>query len=49
MPQPWSNGVMEYWSIEKKNIKPLTITPTLQHSSTPKLIEIEIFQLVLNT
>jgi hypothetical protein len=32
---------MEYWSIEKKDIKPLSITPTLQYSNTPKLIKIE--------
>ena len=31
---------MEYWSIEK-DIKPLAITPTLQYSNTPKLVEIE--------
>jgi len=34
-------GVMEYWSVDKKGINPLTITPTLQYSNTPKLIEIE--------
>jgi hypothetical protein len=28
---------MEYWSVEKKDINPLGITPTLQHSKTPKL------------
>jgi hypothetical protein len=32
---------MEYWSVDKKGINPLTITPTLQYSKTPKLIEIE--------
>ena len=32
---------MEYWSIEKKDINPLAITPTLQYSNTPKLIEIK--------
>ena len=35
---------MEYWSIEKNDIKPLAITPTLQCSNTPNLIEIQIFQ-----
>jgi hypothetical protein len=34
---------MGYWSIEKKDIKPLAITPTLHYSNTPKLIEIAIF------
>jgi hypothetical protein len=33
-------GVMEYWSVEKKDIKPLAITPTLQYSNAPKLIDI---------
>ncbi|MBT8367796.1 MAG: hypothetical protein KJP23_24145, partial [Deltaproteobacteria bacterium] len=32
---------MEYWSVEEKDINPLTITATLQYSNTPKLIEIE--------
>jgi hypothetical protein len=32
---------MEYWSVDKKDIHPLAITPTLQYSNTPKLIEIE--------
>jgi hypothetical protein len=32
---------MEYWSVEKKDINPFVITPTLQYSNTPKLIEIE--------
>jgi hypothetical protein len=32
---------MEYWSVEKKDVNPLAITPTLQYSNTPKLIEIE--------
>jgi hypothetical protein len=32
---------MEYWSIEKKDINPLAITPSLQYSNTPKLIEIK--------
>jgi hypothetical protein len=31
---------MEYWSIEKKDIKPLAITPTRQYSNAPKLNEI---------
>jgi hypothetical protein len=30
---------MEYWSIEKKDIKPLAITPTLHYSNAPELIE----------
>jgi len=34
-------GVLEYWSVVKKNINPLVITPTLQYSNTPKLIEID--------
>jgi hypothetical protein len=34
-------GVMEYWSVEKKDIKPFVITPTLQYSNTPKVNEIE--------
>jgi hypothetical protein len=40
-------GVMEYWSIGKKDIKPLAITPSLQYSNTPKLIENKIFQGIL--
>jgi hypothetical protein len=32
---------MEYWSVQKKDINPLVIAPTLQYSNTPKLIEIE--------
>ena len=32
---------MEYWSIEKKDIKPLANTPTIQYSITPKLIKIK--------
>jgi len=32
---------MEYCSIDKKDINPLAITPTLHYSNTPKLIEIE--------
>ena len=32
---------MEYWKVEKKDINPLAITPTLQYSNTPKLCEIE--------
>jgi hypothetical protein len=31
---------MEYWSIEKKDIKPLAITPILQYSNASELIEI---------
>jgi hypothetical protein len=31
---------MEYWSVEKKDITPLAIAPTLQYSNTPKLIGI---------
>ena len=33
-------GVLERWSIEKKDIRPLAIAPTLQHSNAPELIEI---------
>jgi len=32
---------MEYWSVEKKDVNPFVITPTLQYSNTLKLIEIE--------
>jgi hypothetical protein len=32
---------MEYWSVDKKAINPLAITPTLQYSNILKLIEIE--------
>jgi hypothetical protein len=32
---------MEYWSVEKKVVNPLPITPTLHCSNTPKLMEIE--------
>jgi hypothetical protein len=32
---------MEYWSADKKAIKPFTITPTLQYSDNPKLIQFE--------
>ena len=32
---------MDYWSVEKKDINLLAITPTLQYSNTPKLVEIE--------
>ena len=35
---------MEYWSVEYKDINPLAISPPLQYSKTPKLIEIESFQ-----
>jgi hypothetical protein len=34
-------GVMEYWSVEKNDINPFVITPTLHYSNTPKLIGIE--------
>jgi len=43
----WSDGVLEYWSIGEKDIKPLAITPSLQYSNTPKLIENKIFQEIL--
>ena len=33
--QPWSSGVMEYWSVDKNDINPLTITPVLQYSNAP--------------
>jgi hypothetical protein len=32
---------MEYWSVEKKDVNPLAITPTLQYSNISKLREIE--------
>ena len=31
---------MEYWGAAKKDVSPSAITPTLQFSNTPKLIEI---------
>jgi hypothetical protein len=31
----WSIGVMEYWSVEKKDTDPLAITPLLHYSNTP--------------
>ena len=34
---------MEYWSVEKKSTNPYVITPILQYSNTPKLIEIESY------
>jgi hypothetical protein len=34
---------MEYWSVEKRDINPLVITPTLQCSNIPELIEIESY------
>jgi hypothetical protein len=36
-------GVMEYWSAEKRDITPFVITPILQYSNAPKLIEIESY------
>jgi hypothetical protein len=36
----WSIGVMEYWSIDKEDPKPLPISPILQYSNTPKLFVI---------
>jgi len=36
--------VLEYWSVEKKDIHPFVITPTLQYSNAPKLIEIESYR-----
>jgi len=32
---------MEYWSVEKKDINSLAITPTRQYSNTPKITGIE--------
>ena len=32
---------MDYWSVEKKDVNPLAITPTLQYSNNPNLMEIE--------
>jgi hypothetical protein len=32
---------MEYWSVEKRDVTPLAVNPTLQYSNTPKLIEIK--------
>jgi hypothetical protein len=34
---------MDYWSVEKKHINPLVITPILQCSNTPKLVKIESY------
>ncbi len=34
---------MDYWSVEKKDINPFVIAPTLQYSNTPILIEIESY------
>ena len=42
--ESFSLGVMEYWSVEKKDVNPFVITPTLQYSNPPKLIEIESYQ-----
>jgi hypothetical protein len=36
-------GVMEYWSVEKKDINPFVITPILHDSNTPILYEIESY------
>jgi hypothetical protein len=36
----WSTGVMEYWSVEKKDINTLAITPKLQYSNTPKFVSV---------
>jgi len=36
-------GVMEYWSVEKKDISPFVTAPILQYSKNPKLIEIESY------
>jgi len=32
-----SPGVMEYWSVEKRDVTPLAVNPTLQYSNTPIL------------
>ena len=37
----FGTGVMEYWSVEKKDVNPIAITPTLQYSNTPKLVELK--------
>jgi hypothetical protein len=34
---------MEYWGVEKKDINPFVITPTLQYSNALKLKEIESY------
>jgi len=34
-------GVMEYWSVEKKDVNPFVITPTLQYSNIPELMKIK--------
>jgi hypothetical protein len=36
-------SILEYWSdgvLKKNDINPLAITPTLQHSNAPELIDI---------
>jgi hypothetical protein len=33
-------GVMEYWSVDITTINPSAITPKLQYSNTPRLINI---------
>jgi hypothetical protein len=40
---------MAYWSVEKKDINPFVITPILQYSNTPKLIEIESYDVGLHS
>jgi len=35
---------MEYWSVDKKAINPLAITPTLQYSNIPKIDDKGVFQ-----
>ena len=35
---------MEYWSVKKKDIDLIALTPPLHYSNTPELDEIERFQ-----
>ena len=37
----FDTGVMEYWSVEKDLVDPIAISPTLQCSNTPKLVELK--------
>jgi hypothetical protein len=33
-------GVMEYWSVDKKDNYPSPITPALHYSSTPEIVAV---------
>jgi hypothetical protein len=34
------SGVMEYWSVDKKDIDPSPISPALHYSSTPEIVAV---------